>query len=292
MPTIDSEKLDVFLLEETVWIAAAKIDSPSYDFAFQTFFACRHPYQRPEKIQAVGRFGVTDNYADFYLSLEAKDILLIHTPEQHLLASELTHWHPLLADLTPPSRWYDAPPPAEEIEKHFSYPVFVKGSRQTSKHKADLSIIRSRNEYEFAAEQYKNNPILHWQQFVCREFVELRSVPSSPTEKIPPSFEFRTFWWRGQCVGSGIYWADFASYSWTDAEKFAALKVAQKAAQHLDIVFLVVDVAQTRNGEWIVIECNDGQESGYAGIAPIVLWRKIIDTEREYLESVAASKLP
>lgn len=281
MPKVELDELDIFLLEDVVWIAAAKIDVPRYDFAFETFFACRHPIYRPDEIQAVGRFGVTDDYADLYGFLKANGISLIHTPEQHLLASELTHWYPLLEDITPRSLWFDEPPEAEEIEKHFSYPVFVKGSRQTSKHKAALSIVRSRAEYEFVASEYRNNPILHWQAFVCRELAELRSVNvRQQTEKIPPSFEFRTFWWRGECVGSGVYWADFASYSWTDAEKFAALKVARKAAERLDVVFLVVDVAQTANGEWIVIECNNAQESGYAAVAPIALWQNIADVEK------------
>lgn len=281
MPKVDPENLNIFLLEDVVWIAAAKIDAPLYDFAFETFFACRHPVYRTDEIQAIGRFGVTDDYADLYISLKAIGVLLVHTPEQHLLASELTHWYPLLEDITPRSLWFDAPPSAEEIEKHFSYPVFIKGSRQTSKHKAGLSTVRSRAEYEFVASEYRRNPILHWQSFVCRELVKLRSVSvRQQTEKISPSFEFRSFWWRGECVGSGVYWVEFASYSWTDAEKFAALEVARKAAERLDVVFLVVDVAQTANGEWIVIECNDAQESGYAAVAPIALWQNIVDIER------------
>jgi hypothetical protein len=284
MPKVELERLDILLLEDIVWIAAAKINVPLYDFAFETFFACRHPYQRPEQIKAIGRFGVADDYADLYSSLKAEGVSLVHTPEQHLLASELTHWYPLLEGITPRSVWFDKPPEAEEIERHFSYPVFVKGSRQTSRHNAALSIVRSRAEYEFVASEYRINPILHWQSFVCRELVELRSVPMrQQNEKIPPSFEFRTFWWRGECVGSGFYWADFASCSWTDAEKFAALEVARKAAQRLDTVFLVVDVAQTASGEWIVIECNDGQESGYAAVAPIALWQNIVDIERRRL---------
>lgn len=281
MPKVDSGDFDIFLLEDLVWIAAAKIDVPRYDFAFKAFFACWHPVYRTEEIQAIGRFGVTDDYAGLYNSLKAEGIMLVNTPEQHFLASELTHWYSSLKEITPRSLWFDAPPSAEEIERYFSYPVFIKGSRQTNKHKAALSIVHSREEYDFVAVEYRNNPILNWQLFVCREFVELRPVPvKQTTEKIPPSFEFRTFWRRGECVGSGAYWADFASYSWTDAEKSAALEVARKAAERLDVVFLVVDVAQTSKGEWIVIECNDAQESGYADIAPITLWQNIVDIER------------
>jgi hypothetical protein len=33
------------------------------------------------------------------------------------------------------------------------------------------------------------------------------------------------------------------------------------------------------DGDWIVIELNDGQESGYAGVNRLQLWQKIIDIE-------------
>lgn len=280
MILIEPEQLDIFCLEDAVWIATAPVNLPKYDFPFQTFFACRHPYYRPEQITAIGRFGVTTNYSDLYKGLKETGISLIHTPEQYLLASELTHWYPKLSDLTPRSVWFDLPPSAEEIERNFAYPVFIKGSRQTSKHQAKLSIVHSRKDYEYVAEQYKANPILHWQSFVCREFVELRSVSSTETNKIPPSVEFRTFWWYGQCVGAGSYWTEFATYSWTDAEKLAGLKIAQEVVLRLDVPFLVVDIAQTKDDKWIVIECNDAQESGYNGVAPIAIWQKIIDIEK------------
>lgn len=284
MPKVELEDLDIFLLEDVVWVIAAKIDVPRYDFPFETFFACRHPVYRPQLIEAIGRFGVTEDYDDLHSVLKSDGISLVHSPQQHQLASELIHWYPLLEDITPRSLWFDVPPVAEEVEKHFSYPIFVKGSRQTNRHKASLSIIRCRSEYDNVASAYRDDQVLHWQSFVCREFVELRSVPvKQKTEKIPPSFEFRTFWWRGECVGSGVYWADFAAYSWTDAEKSAALEVARKAAERLSAVFLVVDVAQTTTGEWIVIECNDAQESGYAAVAPISLWQNIVDIERRRL---------
>jgi hypothetical protein len=57
--------------------------------------------------------------------------------------------------------------------------------------------------------------------------------------------------------------------------------VAGEAARRLAIVFLVVDVAQAADGRWIVIECNDGQESGYAGISPLGIWQNVLGIERQ-----------
>ena len=113
----------------------------------------------------------------------------------------------------------------------------------------------------------------------CREYVPLRLVgPQSPVT-LPRAFEFRSFWWDGDCVGIGPYWAD-DHYELTAKEREAALTVAGEAARRVGVTFLVVDIAQTAEGHWIVIECNDGQDSGYAGVAPLLLWRRVIDLVR------------
>lgn len=186
-----------FLLEDSIWIAAQNIGLPIYDFDFHTYFACRHPWERPEKITAVGRFGVTTNYSQLYYQLVEQGGYLIHNPDEYLKASELPYWYSLIEDLTPKSRWYKEPPSIAEVENNFNWPIFIKGSRQTNKYKESLSIIRSPEEFDNVMQIYRQDPILHWQEIVIRDYMPLRKVAAPNTEKIPPAFEFRTFWWRG-----------------------------------------------------------------------------------------------
>lgn len=280
MSNVDPANFDLIWVEETVWVLGGAVDLPSYDFSLAQFFACRRPWYRPEQIEAIGRFGAATHYDQVYQKLAADGIVLIHSPEQHLLASELPRWYPLLAGLTPKSLWFKEPPDISVLEETMGLPFFLKGSRQTSRHQAALSIIHSAEEYYRALKVYQADPILRWQDLVCRQFVPLWAVPSEPTEKIPPSFEFRTFWWRGKCVGVGPYWS--TAYSWTAEEEKAALAIAQIAVSLLQLPFVVVDVAQTAMGEWIAIECNDAQESGYAAISPFTLWQNLLDTERQF----------
>lgn len=281
MLEIKADNLNLFCLEDSVWIACAETGLSIYDFPFDRFFACRRPWQRPETVSAIGRFGVTTNYSQLYDELQVDGLRLIHSPEQYRLASELTEWYPRIRELTPRSVWFSEPPSASAIEELFTWPVFVKGSRQTSRHKAELSIIHSADEFERVAELYRQNPILHWQPFVCREYVRLRPVDGATGDKVPPTFEFRTFWWSGQCIGTGTYWAGFASYNGTRTEEQEAMNLAREVASRIDVSFLVVDLAQTVDGKWIVIECNDGQESGYAGVSPIAIWNNLIELERK-----------
>jgi len=64
-----------------------------------------------------------------------------------------------------------------------------------------------------------------------------------------------------------------------EAEQREALALGREVARRVDVPFLVVDVAQEVSGRWIVIECNDGQESGFAGVSPFALWRNILEQE-------------
>ncbi len=277
---IDRSSLDLILVEGTVWVLVGEVGVSSYDFNLTQFFSCRHPWQRPDRITAIGRFGAVTNYNELYAELAAEGIYLIHSPEQYQLASELTHWYPLLESLTPKSFWFSEPPSFNSIEQILGSPLFLKGSRQTSRHQATLSIINNADEYNRAIAVYETDPILQWQDLVCREFVKLRPVPSVSTIKIPASFEFRSFWWHGNCVGVGQYWS--TDYDWNQSEQTAGLAIAKAAALRLNLPFVVIDIAQTVTGEWIAIECNDAQESGYAAVSPFSLWQNIIDVEHHF----------
>ncbi|WP_338864015.1 ATP-grasp domain-containing protein [Myxococcus stipitatus] len=271
---------DLLQVEECLWVLTAPTGKGIYDFGFDRFFACRRPYQLPESLQVVARVGVWNDYEVRYRELAAEGLKLVHSPEQHLLATELPHWYPQLTDLTPRSVWFDARPDAKTVESELGWPVFVKGERQTSRHRKSLSIIEGPEQFEVAMAAYAQDPILHWQRVVCRELRALRRVEEGAPDRIPSSFEFRTFWWRGELVGWGPYWWQGTPYTMTQTEQREALGLGREVARRVDVPFLVVDVAQEVSGRWIVIECNDGQESGYAGVSPFALWRNILDLER------------
>ena len=249
-----------------------------YDFRFDNLFCCRRPYEITDTVEAIARIGAIDKYQDLYESLKDRNIVLINNPKEHRMASELTDWYPLIEDLTPKSQWFNHIPTVMEITSNFDFPIFIKGSRQTSKHDEKLSIARSKNDLEYILNEYYKNDILHWQKLVCREYVNISPVKYTLSSyKVTPGFEFRTFWLNGDLVGAGHYWSGFCKYDWDEEQKIKALKIAQQAVDKLQVPFLVVDLALTVDNNWIVIECNDGQESGYAGISPIGMWNQILD---------------
>jgi len=274
---IDIRELDIFKLENKVWLATRNIGVPTYDYMFEPMFACRRPYEFPGNSRIICRIGAFDDYADSLSKFEEVGFHLVNNLEEHLRATQLSKWYPLIEEFTPRSRWYKEIPEVEEIESSFDYPVFIKGTRQTAKHNKELCVATNRQECIHILKEYRRNPILHWQQLVCREFVRLKPIVAVASEKVAPSFEFRSFWLDGSLVGSGHYWSEFASYSWSKEQRVEALALAKKVCLLVAVPFLVIDLALTDKGDWIVIECNDGQESGYSGVSSISLWKKVLE---------------
>lgn len=281
MTILHTENLDLLLVDETLWVLNKEIGSPTYDFDFEHAFKCQRPQALPEFCMAVSRAGPRAHYQLFYDNLLKDGVQLIHDPATHLLCSELPQWYPLIEGFTPRSMWFDAIPDVETIMAHFDLPIFVRGSEKTRRHSKRLSIIENAVDYAHMRQTYVQDGVLKYQQFVCREFVSLRKVADAKGDLIPASFEFRTFWWRGQFVGSGRYWVNAPPYDWTEREKADAIALAEQVAAALPVTFLVVDVGQRTDGKWTVIEVNDGQDCGYAGVSPFALWKNIIAIEQK-----------
>ena len=267
--------MNLIQLDDNLVILSDEVNIPIYDFNFELYFNCKHPsYFEDEKI-CILRIGPIHDYENEYQDKLTMGLRLVNNPNEHLIASEIEHWYDKISDMTPRSRWFSTIPKPEEIEKEFSWPVFMKGSRQTSKHQPELSIIENPEHFNRASKIYRNDPILHWQKVAVREFIELESVDGDLPDKIRPSLEFRSFWWFGKLVGCGQYWYQVPDYAADDIDDGLAL--AAEAAERLKVPFLVIDFAKTVTGDWIVIECNDGQESGYAKVLPQIMYRKILD---------------
>lgn len=263
-------------VEDTFWVLDPHLEVGIYDFDFARHFQCAHPVMLDAPVRAIARMGAAPDYAERYASLMQWGIELIHTPAQYELTSTLPQWYPHIESLTPRSVWFDVLPTRAQIESHFEYPLFIKGERQTSKHRRATSIIEHASQLDHVLDLWRKDSILHWQRMVCRQFVPLRPVAKDYGVALPQSYEFRTFWWKSHCLGIGPYWTA-ASYEATDADRQAMLALGKQVTQALNVNFLVIDMAQDRHGRWWVIECNDGQDSGYAGVHRYHMWRRLVD---------------
>lgn len=74
--------------------------------------------------------------------------------------------------------------------------------------------------------------------------------------------EYRCFFYKEQLLSGGFYWTMAKEIPYgipSEAAEFAS-EVAKIAAQYSN--FFVLDVALKENGEWVLVEVNDGQMAG------------------------------
>ena len=252
-----------------------------YDFNFRNNFDCKSVISEVE-VPVLLHIGAIEDYAGIEAALDELGMKLLVHEVEHIRCSTIEKWYPALKDRTPFTRVYDQLPDAQEILKEFSFPIFVKGNRQTNRHKRSQCIIENIEQYDALRKEWRHDSILSWQKVAVREHVPLLELDSeSFPDQVPISYEFRFFYFEGKCMAYGPYWYMGRQYSLPENELTEVLKLTDWAAERLGVIFPAIDVAKTASGEWIIIEVNDAQESGFVGVNPLVLWNNTFSSMQD-----------
>lgn len=277
MPDIRNFSDDFFTIGN-IAILQKRTNNERYDFNFRINFECKSVISEVD-VPVLLHIGAIEDYAGIESALEEMGMkLLIHEAE-HLRCSTIENWYPALEERTPFTKIYTELPDVEEMIKDFSFPVFIKGNRQTNKHKRSHCIIENVEQYKTLRHKWKNDRVLSWQKAAVREYVPLQVIDSeSFPDMVPISYEFRFFYYEGKCMAYGPYWQTGYRYALSENELSKVLELTDWAAERLGVIFPTIDVAKTASGEWIIIEVNDAQESGFVGVNPLILWNNTIES--------------
>lgn len=93
--------------------------------------------------------------------------------------------------------------------------------------------------------------------FVFREYTPLRILSHHSKSGMPLAAEMRTFWKNGELILQHDYWGSEATTNEHPPEGWL-----KEMASKVRSSFFSMDVAQTVEGSWIVIEIGDGQVTG------------------------------
>lgn len=93
---------------------------------------------------------------------------------------------------------------------------------------------------------------------VIREFVELNDLAIHSKSGMPLKQEYRLFFLNKQLLGCYDYWEE-GEYS---IHAHPPLELFKNIASNIESNFFSMDIAKTKNGEWIIIELGDGQVAG------------------------------
>lgn len=221
----------------------------------------------------IGFIPTPDRYAAIYEVAVARGIKLLNTPQEHQTAMEFDRAYPRLSELTPESAVATTAEAAMDAASQLGFPVFLKGAVKSNKEQGWTACVAEDAE----AVGRIVTPLLGREgrsrgRVIIRRLARLRQSGAAPGG-FPLGREYRVFLYRCQVLAQGYYWDEHADpFPLTPDDAGALRRVATEAAKRVGTPFLAVDVAQTVDGEWIVIEVGDAQFSGLSHVPVLELW--------------------
>jgi ATP-grasp domain, R2K clade family 3 len=200
----------------------------------------------------------------------------LNSYDDYLWSFEFPNWYAAFTEHeTPTSVIYTADEVVnlglEEIAKQISscfdnQPLIIKDWLKSRKHEwADACFIKNASDTTEAIRVMSNFFRLQGREFygglVCREYLPLKKLGKHPISKIPLPIEFRTFFLHQKPLLTSMYWNNDVAYP---------ANVEQPPQEWLEDIgsklcspFVALDIAQSEDGKWWVIEVNDGGCAGY-----------------------------
>lgn len=218
----------------------------------------------------IARYSVLPFYHEVEADLAVNKCRLANNTAQHRWVANF-EFYQQLKDFTPET-WN---------EKNFHLcdhpgPFVVKGTMTSKKRQWNSKMLAKTKRQALAiAEELREDTWIGDQEIIYRKYVPLR-VLGTGKNGLPYANEWRFFYFRQQRLSYGYYW------SMSDCVRLAEMtpaglnladKIAGIAAHHC--TFFAVDIAETVEGNWILIEINEGQMAQLCENEPDEFYRNL-----------------
>ncbi len=260
-------------MQNTVILYREGYDYPDEPAAMEKYFSV--VYRRsdaPSNSLVIGRYSVLPYYKELTEDLDNINAKLINSYRQHKYLADIGNWYCDLSELTPKT-WNQL----SQIPERG--PFILKGETNSKKFQWDTHMFAATK--SDAVEVYcrlQEDSMIGDQVIYIREYIPLKLLGHG-LRGLPVSKEFRFFICNGNILCGGFYWSGHTEEinpSETDVSQVPITflqKVINLVGKNAN--FWVVDVAQTKAGDWIVIELNDGQMSGLSDNDPDKLYKNL-----------------
>jgi len=217
----------------------------------------------------------------YYQEME-KDVLnlggtLINSYMDHQFVADLQTWYPFLFDLTPKT-WFSL---AEVCQDPYEGPYVLKGKTNSRKNLWRTHMFaKDKQEMREVYFRLQDDGLTGDQGIVIRQFERFKSYGEA-ISGMPITKEFRFFVFNDKVIAKGFYWSSHPEV--IDKHKPDVNEVPTSFINEVlwrvgdKMNFYVFDVAQREDGEWRVVELNDGQMSGLSCIDPDELYSNLAE---------------
>jgi hypothetical protein len=221
----------------------------------------------------VGRYRALPFYQEFVEDLGVQGSRPINSLAEHRLIASFD-WYHLLEDLTPRT-WFRL----QDVPKAGG-PYVVKGVTNSKKEQWNTHMLASTFADVLRIEgELSRDRGLADQPIIVREYVPLRTLEVGIND-LPFANEWRCFAYKGTLLTTAFYWSGAEDSAKAEAVLTPAGRaLAKEAARRLadQVPFTAIDVAETADGRWIVIEINDGQMAGLSDTDPDALYAALAE---------------
>ena len=238
----------------------------------QKYFYCtnRFPEIKSEDF-VISRYGMYPFYNESYKDIHYIGAKLINNYNQHLYVADLQNYVTDLKELTPRT-WTNL----QSLPDNTAFVLKGETNSKKSSWKKDM-FAANKEEAILVHNRICDDLLIGQQKIYIREYLPLFKYMDGVND-MPVTKEFRFFVAYGEIVSGGYYWQNYLEdlYIRPDVSEVPTSflqEVIKRVGSQCN--FYTIDVAQTIEGNWVVIELNEGQQSGLSGNNPDEFYSKL-----------------
>lgn len=221
-----------------------------------------------ENSLVIGRYSVLPFFKELESEVNIRKSKLIDSYNNFQYIADIENYYKDLENYTPKTyfTWYNLP------ENKY----VLKGKTNSRKFQWKHQMFAdSAKDVVKVANRLMDDTFIREQGICVREYVPLKTYDYGIND-LPITNEWRLFYLGNKLISYGYYWADFEEHKPYEFLPESALNFAQKIANIVckNKNFFVIDLAETSNGNWIVIELNSGEMAGLSLIDPDKFYTK------------------
>jgi len=213
-----------------------------------------------------------ETYKNLYDALKNKNYFLINSPVEYHHTHHLPKSFPLIKKYSPPTVWLPGTKDFDFDEIMFSLaifgdkPIIVKDYVKSLKHHWHEACFIPCASDRADVERVVGNLIkLQGDDLVgglvFRQFVELMPLGEHSQSGMPLTKEFRLVCLNCRILFISEYW-DEGEYKETRPPRDFLLTLDDDVVSRVHSDFFTLDIAETKDGKWIVMELGDAQVAG------------------------------
>lgn len=225
----------------------------------------------------IPRYSVLPFAKLFYEELDNIGATCISSYQEHKFLADIISWSSLIPEYTPKS--WDITFGLNHLPDNKAF--IIKGETNSRKdkwnsHMFAKNITQAVNVYC----RLTDDGLIGNQKIIAREYIPLKTFMIGIND-LPITKEYRLFVHNGELLCWAFYWQNYfddlsekdkweVTHGSSDIPWEWVYQVIEKLKHRAN--FFVMDIAETREGHWIVIELNDACMSGLSCINPHLLY--------------------